>query len=548
MRFAPLIRVSTEKQKEKGESLRTQTEQIRQYVKSLGGEIPDNCWQYSGQEHATPEYERQLLEKLLRDSGNDKFDAVIVADASRWSRDNLKSKEGLNVLRNNGTRFYVGTMEYDLFNPEHCFILGMSAEIGEFQSRTQSLKSIINRINRAKRNIPTSGNLPFGRTYDKKTGQWGLDPEKVKIVEKSAERYLDGVTLQEIGRLAGVYFTNIWKILHYKSGTEWKVRFRNQKLNIDEEVTLTVPALLDEETIKAIHRKGAANKSYGHGHIKNQYLLSRVIFCNQCGFRLMGQTNQAGKPYYHHPRYRKHQCPITKWVPAAQIEEAVLVALLQMFGDQERIEQAMKRATPDLDKIQAMLDELEDLKNQKQEVIKQRNNLVDMAADGILSKDEIKIRIQPIRERLKAIDDRVGMIEPQLVDQPTPAEIKKKSKLASSVLVDALKNPGLKTIQKLLDGPYEKKRKIIQRAFAGHDRAGQPLGVYVSPTGDAKIPWKYEVRAMLDQVVELLDRQGQGLEADGLDLSWSRPKGSDPGPGRKFLRNTAHRLRLLKIS
>jgi len=158
LRFAPLIRVSTEGQATKGESLRTQTAQIRQYVKSLNGTDPDNCWKYSGQEHATPEQERAKLEQLLEDSSNGKFDAVIVCDASRWSRDNFKSKEGLNILRNNGTRFFVGTMEYDLFNPEHAFILGMSAEIGEFQARTQALKSITNRINRAKRNVPTAGN------------------------------------------------------------------------------------------------------------------------------------------------------------------------------------------------------------------------------------------------------------------------------------------------------------------------------------------------------------------------------------------------------
>jgi site-specific DNA recombinase len=117
LRFAPLIRVSTESQATRGESLRTQTTQITQYVKSLNGIIPDNCWKYSGQEHATPEQERAKLSKLLEDSAKGKFDAVIVCDASRWSRDNRKSKEGLQILRNNGVKFFVGTMEYDLFNP-----------------------------------------------------------------------------------------------------------------------------------------------------------------------------------------------------------------------------------------------------------------------------------------------------------------------------------------------------------------------------------------------------------------------------------------------
>ena len=82
LRFAPLIRVSTEKQEKQGESLQTQRKQIEQYVKNLGGYIPDRCWKYSGQEHATPGQERGNLDRLLEDSSKDIFDAVIVCDAS----------------------------------------------------------------------------------------------------------------------------------------------------------------------------------------------------------------------------------------------------------------------------------------------------------------------------------------------------------------------------------------------------------------------------------------------------------------------------------
>ena len=141
LRFAPIIRVSTEGQEKKGESLRTQITQIKQYVQTLGGVIPDHCWQYCGQEHATPNQERRKLDKLLEDSGKNLFDAVIVCDASRWSRDNLRSKVGLETLRKNDIRFFVGTVDYDLFNPEHSFFLGVSAEIGELQARQQTLKS-----------------------------------------------------------------------------------------------------------------------------------------------------------------------------------------------------------------------------------------------------------------------------------------------------------------------------------------------------------------------------------------------------------------------
>ncbi len=101
LRFAPFIRVSTEKQEKKGESLSTQKKQIIHYVKQMDGVIPDSCWSYSGQEHSTEGFERKMLDKLLSDSSKNKFDCVIVCDPSRWSRDSHKSEEGLKILREN---------------------------------------------------------------------------------------------------------------------------------------------------------------------------------------------------------------------------------------------------------------------------------------------------------------------------------------------------------------------------------------------------------------------------------------------------------------
>ena len=250
VRFAPIIRVSTEQQKQKGSSLQTQSKQIRTYVSMIpGGIISDHCWKYTGQEHATPDYERKLLDQLLQDSSRDLFDAVMVCDTSRWSRDNRKNKEGLEILRNNGIRFFVGTMEYDLYNPEHNFMLGMAAETGELQARQGALKSIVNRIERAKAGIPTSGRLPFGRTFDKKTSKWGIDQIKKQLLEKAAESYIAGEDSKDIEQAFGYHFRFLHTTMMYKSGTTWTIHFNKPDLNIDETVTLEVPRLLEEDVI-----------------------------------------------------------------------------------------------------------------------------------------------------------------------------------------------------------------------------------------------------------------------------------------------------------
>lgn len=159
MRFAPLIRVSTEKQAKKGESLSTQRKQVEQAISSLGGQVPR--W-YAGQEHATPEQERKILGQLMEDAKARKFDAVIVADISRWSRDNRRNKEDLEILKKNNIKFFVGTKEFNLYEPSQYFMLGMGVEINEFFAKEQAYKSIMNRIERAKRGIPSCGRRPYG--------------------------------------------------------------------------------------------------------------------------------------------------------------------------------------------------------------------------------------------------------------------------------------------------------------------------------------------------------------------------------------------------
>jgi small-conductance mechanosensitive channel len=232
----------------------------------------------------------------------------------------------------------------------------------------------------------------------------------------------------------------------------------------------------------------------------------------------MAQTNHNGKQYYRHPKHRKNECTVKNWVPAEPLGKTVLLQILQMFGDQERIEQAIERATPDLSKIEKLRDELADLKDRQNQTIQQRGRIIKMVADGTLVDDEVKDQIQTIRERLHAIEERIDAIEPELNDSPDLEQIKRKSKLARAVMADALKHPGPKTLEKILNGPFEHQRKILERAFAGKDRKGNRLGVYVEQTGNSEHPWKVEIRAVMDQLIEFfIDKSIK------TDFSWYSP-------------------------
>jgi site-specific DNA recombinase len=495
LRFAPLIRVSTEGQEDKKQSLLDQTAAIKQYVQFLGGTIVG--WQYCGQEHSTPDHERKKLDQLLADCSKNKFDAVMVYDASRWSRDTYKHKEAAKVFKEHGIRFFTGTIELDLFNPTSEVVLDMQVVLAEHQAKIQKLKSITSRIGKAKRGIPSAGKLPYGRTYDEKKG-WSVDKEKQKKIQWAAERYLAGDSIPVLAETLGMNIANLWKILNKRSGDKWELRFKAKDLNVDETVIIEMPRLLDEQSIQAIHERADAQRTYTHGEIKHRYLLSRMIFCAKCGGALFGQTNHSGTRHYRHTKHRKpNDCHLEKFVPADLIENAVLLHLVQTFGDVELIQRAVERATPDMSKIEKLTEEQNNLQRELKKVLGQKDNVIDMVADGLLSKDEVKSRMDKLRDRESSIQGRLASIEAQLQSVPDPSKVKRLSKLGIKVLADMTRNSPDMIFKK----SYEWKRNLVEHAFGGRDTKAQRLGVYISETGNPNHPWSFEIRGVLESTI-----------------------------------------------
>ena len=167
-----------------------------------------------------------------------------------------------------------------------------------------------------------------------------------------------------------------------------------------------------------------------------------------------------------------------------------------------------------------MQDELSDMENKKKAVIQKRDRLVKLAAEGTLSNEEVGKQIQDIRERLISLQDTIDVLERKLGSVPDIEQMNKRSLLASRVLIDVLQHPGEKAIDRMLAAPFEKQRKLIEYAFAGKDIDGNRLGVYVEKTDDPTRPWRFEIRAILDQVIEFYLEEG-GVTS--LPLSLPRP-------------------------
>jgi len=488
-RFAAFVRVSTVKQSKQGESLEDQRTSIEEAVRALGGEVVE--W-YGGQEHATAGWEKKEIDRLLRDAkkAHPAFDAIMVAYIDRWSRDNEKSKEGLNTFRDAGIRFFVGQTESDLFNPEQKLILGMWAEIGSYQAEEQNIKSCRSRIVRAKRDRPSAGSLPFGRTYNKITEKWGVDPEKKRLIEEIAKRYLAGERLRELAREKGMDYPTLLKTLTKRCGTEWKVRFDVKKLNIHETVTLKMPRLLDEKTIEAIREKVSANKTYTHGQSKHTYLLNRVIFCGHCNRALTGQTNKGYKVYRHcgkHQAEGKFAKPCRSPIPqvsADWIENIILRELFEAFGNPKGIEKAIQAALPDQEKAKEALQQRQSVDAQLAKVTAGRQRVIGMVAKGDLSEVEASAQLASSQKARTELETKLSQLDAFLSNRPSIEQVRAGAKdarrmfLKAKVKKNAIRDHYNNAFNSMT---WEEKKHLVQTVFSGKTPDGYRMGVYVFP-------------------------------------------------------------------
>jgi DNA invertase Pin-like site-specific DNA recombinase len=552
LRFAALIRVSTEKQEKQGESLRIQRSQIEVAVAQLGGKIIE--W-YGGQEHATPGHEKSEVNRLIRDSASGKFDAVIVAHEDRWSRDNIASAQGLDTFQNYNVRFFVGSRECSLIDPTIRFMLAQHAVIGEYHAANQSKKSIESRIERAKRGIPTSGKMPFGRTFIKPDGSWKIVDEKLAMMKDVASRYLAGEKIPDLAKEYGVNPSNLHKNLMKRCGDKWTETFDFPKFGIHEIVTHTIPRLLPEKTIKAVQEKAKRNKTYSHSYRNlNRYLLSGYIYCVHCGYALGGQPNHGVLNYRHPHHSRVRACNVPKgYINAQQIETAVIYDLYDMFGNPKAVERAIKAAIPNQGEVAELRAKQAKIEKSLANIVASKERIAEAVAKGTLTDSEVQNQIGKLRQQEEKQQAALQTICDQLAHLPTERAIRTVSDEVVKELNQALFPT--KRHERRIDGveykingesrdcfrlgmqisyldsyldtaddiyeavaaiPWDEKRALVESVFSGSASDGKPAGVYIHwPPSDItrRPPWQYAVHGLFERKLTRMPKPRRTVSA-----------------------------------
>jgi len=387
------IRVSTKGQVE-DESLSTQRESITRFAKQQGYKLT-KIYADEGISGGSVE-ERHALLECLHDGQEGKFNVLIIHRLSRFGRNARELLHNHDQLKKAGVELRSISEGIDFGNKYGKAMLGMFAVMAELEKDIIRETMLENRIARGRRGIPTSGKLPYGPTFDKKTGMWKLNDDLAKKLQWAAEEYLNNGSLYDICKSFPMSYANLVRTLTQCCSDTWTVSFQGE-----EPITYKVPRILSDDTIQRIKDRLEFNSTCNRTDVKNKYLLTGFIRCEHCRNTLGGQTqihNGVEYKYYSHARGIQYKCKAFSQIPLEAIERAVFKIIFENFCDVPSFEKAIAESMPD----ENMITDLKmKIKSGEKELIKIDRNLrklVEIALAGTLKKETIRGKEQELLE------------------------------------------------------------------------------------------------------------------------------------------------------
>ena len=421
-------RVSTDIQME-GYSIDAQKDFLKSYCKMH--EI-DNYEFYIDGGYSGSNINRPDMQRLIEDVEDHKIDIVVVFKLDRLSRSQKDTLYLIEEIFNPNDCGFVSIKEnFDTNTPFGKAMVGILSVFAQLERETILERTRIGRKKRAEEGLwYGTGNLPFAYDYDEKTGILVPNKEKVEIVDKMVELYLQGMPMTQVGALFGLQDQTVRSIFTSPVGLG-KVPYKDEIFEGQHEPIMT------QETYDKLQQKMKERAvTYKHAN----YLLAGKIVCGKCGakyryqkagtssVRLYCYSQQTSKKYL----IKDANCDNRKYYDY-EIEDYVIKDLISMSLDESKFRHNMNMN--DINVSQARNDRIA-------QIDKQVVNLLDYISEGIA--------VEATKEKIKKLQEEKEKLQKELSDEKLK---ERKSQNLKGVISDL--NSACKTMT------FEEQRNII---------------------------------------------------------------------------------------
>ena len=421
-------RVSTDIQME-GYSIDAQKDFLKSYCKMH--EI-DNYEFYIGGGYSGSNINRPDMQRLIEDVEDHKIDIVVVFKLDRLSRSQKDTLYLIEEVFNPNDCGFVSIKEnFDTNTPFGKAMVGILSVFAQLERETILERTRIGRKKRAEEGLwYGTGNLPFAYDYDEKKGILVPNKEKVEIVNKMVELYLQGMPMTQVGALFGLQDQTVRSIFTSPVGLG-KIPYKDEIFEGQHEPIMT------QETYDKLQQKMKERAvTYKHAN----YLLAGKIVCGKCGAKYRYQkagTSSIRLYCYSQQTSKKNlikdaNCDNRRYYDY-EIEDYVIKDLISMSLDESKFRHNMNMN--DINVSQARIDRIA-------QIDKQVVNLLDYISEGIA--------VEETKEKIRKLQEEKEKIQKELSDEKAK---ERKSENLKVVISDL--NTAWKTMT------FEEQRNIV---------------------------------------------------------------------------------------
>ena len=372
MKAAAYARYSTDRQQHN--SIEYQLDAIRRYCREHDITL---VAEYTDEAETGTNMDRPGFQAMLHAASRAEFEAVVIYDITRGSRDVGDWFTFRKSMLMMGVQVISTTQPLGELTDGNAFLLELlSVGLGHREVLETRSKSIAGVAVKAKQGKFLGGTPPLG--YNVVNGNYVINQAEARTVRMIFELYGAGKSYSDIleavkgavgkkGRPLGknslhsiltnerYVGTYTWNKRRVKLFNRWAGGAQNPNcVRIEDQI----PAVIDEITWERVQKRMSDNKRNATNKAKRAYLLSGVIECAECGATYIGHTstNSKGREtryYVCGNKYRTRTCK-AKNINADEIETFVVqqlkVYLLQADFEKEAqfIADQVNSSTPDL--------------------------------------------------------------------------------------------------------------------------------------------------------------------------------------------------------
>lgn len=432
---AAYARYSTDHQT--SSSIEYQMRRIEEYCEKNGIVL---AAKYADEAYSGTNTERPAFRQLCEDARLRLFNAVIIYDISRGSRDvsdwfGFRREMALLDIQVISVEDKLG----DILNPADYLTELITVGLGQHHVLTSRQKSIDSIATKAKSGQFLGGVPPLG--YDIQDGQYIINPREAEIVRTIFRMYANGKSygaiLAEIGsvrgkrgraigsnalhyilkneRYIGIY---TWCRVHQKIMGKYVGKIPNENY---VRIEGAIPPIIDKATWEKVQARMSDKKRRATNKAKREYLLSGLIECTECGGAYVGHastrkradgTSYENRYYTCGTKYRNHTC-CAKNLNADEVETFVVQQLKMYLLALDFDAMAQKIA----DQINGAADDLKEERIELADIEAQIANGTKAILKG-LDYPELQDEMFKLRVRKSELEDIIGRKNPNKPVKP----------------------------------------------------------------------------------------------------------------------------------